>query len=661
MRDTPLVSRPKFTFITLLLLSTPALMGGEQSGALNALPHSITTLLNKAIVSVRADGMDSGSGFVVASEGLVVTASTLISQDQRPVQVRFANGLSFSADVVATDQGTESALLRIRVQEPRTFSFLPLGDSSAVKIGSLAVSAGNPLDSIHSDRQVAVSSGTITGTYDVCSADAASRYCGPALETDAAINAGSEGGALLNDAGQVIGMTCLAVNRTRMMGTAVPINRIESAYKKYLAANNPADKKIADAQQNKSQDAFDRATRALVKIYIPAAAETITGVVIDEVGHVLTSGSFVAGQRVDVTLAAGGRAYATVLRQSSSMDLSLLKLDAPQNAAWIPLMEKASIVAGIRIAIVNRCASCEWPSISTGIISAVGRLDGTAVQTDARMNASNAGGAVLNSRGELIGVVSHTKVICEYRAQNAGVSFFTPSSVILSWVEELYTAGSASGGADSSEPLVKLIDTCSKAFVFIGDGSGVVITEDGYVLTNCHVAGSRASWTVRLGTDEKMRVCDVVSKDLALDLCLLKIRGVENTPCIKIGSGEMLESGQRVLALGDPFKLGEKSGGPAASLGVISALHRHQGRNSDAIQTDCAINPGNSGGPLLNLSGELIGLNGQIISRYGKNNTGVAFAIPIDQIKAALPILKNSMRAERDHSLASNVSGITRW
>jgi S1-C subfamily serine protease len=192
---------------------------------------------------------------------------------------------------------------------------------------------------------------------------------------------------------------------------------------------------------------------------------------------------------------------------------------------------------------------------------------------------------------------------------------------------------------DADAPLVKLIETTSKAFVFIGDGSGVVISEDGYVLTNYHVAGSAESWTIRLGGEEQTRVCDVVGKDATCDLCLLKIRGIDHAPCMKLGSSATLESGQEVLALGDPFKLGEKRGGPAASIGIVSAVHRNQGKYTDAIQTDCAINPGNSGGPLINLSGELIGLTGQINSRYGKNNTGIAFAIPIDQIKLALPRL----------------------
>ena len=253
------------------------------------------------------------------------------------------------------------------------------------------------------------------------------------------------------------------------------------------------------------------------------------------------------------------------------------------------------------------------------------------MQTDARLNESDAGAAVLNRQGELIGVVSHLGTVKRYAGQNAGCSFYTPLSALRTWLDEAHAAP-----AETVEPLVKLVAESSGAFVFIGDGSGVLIREDGYALTNYHVAGSRSTWTVRLGNENRTRVCDVIAKDSTCDLCLLKIRDLAHAPCVKLGCSGDLSAAQSVLALGDPFKLGETRGGPAASFGIVSALHRNQGRYRDAIQTDCAINPGNSGGPLLNLDGELIGINGQIVSRYGKNNTGVAFAIPVDQIKSVL-------------------------
>ena len=179
-------------------------------------------------------------------------------------------------------------------------------------------------------------------------------------------------------------------------------------------------------------------------------------------------------------------------------------------------------------------------------------------------------------------------------------------------------------------------------------------------MTNYHVAGSQSTWTVRLGGEQQTRLCDVVSKDAARDLCLLKIRGIDHAVHIKLGISANLKAGEPVLALGDPFKLGDKNGDPAASVGIISALHRNQGRYVDAIQTDCAINPGNSGGPLINMAGELVGLNGQIISRYGKNNTGVAFAIPVDQIKAALPAITRATELRKAVAQAAAGSTATR-
>lgn len=593
---------------------------------LSDLNRSLLSSLSKTVVSVRTEGMESGSGVIVAPGGLVLTASTLLSKDKRAVQIRFADGQTFPAEVVATDRGTESALLQIKGAGSPAFSYLSLADSSTVTVGSRAISAGNPLDSIYADHQIALSSGTITGTYTLCSCDAASCYCGLALETDAAINAGSEGGALLNDAGQMIGMTCLAVDHTRMKATAIPINRIKSAYPTRLSDNAP---KSAGTRHDSVLGTTATAMSALVKI--PISGGAVNGIMIDAAGHVLTVGTFAEGQRLDVELAGGDSTHATVMRQSSALDMSLLQLDSRKAVNWIVLNDMTQVVSGIPITIVSRRGASV--SINQNIVSAIDRLDGTAAQTDARLNESDAGGAVLNRQGELIGIVSHINSVSKYGSQNAGVSFFTPVCAIQSWLGNAVRAESC-----SDDPLAKLVARTSDAFVFIGDGSGVLISEDGYALTNYHVAGSQDTWRVRLGGEEHTRLCDVVSRDSERDLCLVKIRGIEHAPYyLKLGNSAALENGQRVLALGDPFKLGEKSGGPAASLGIISAQHRHQGRYADAIQTDCSINPGNSGGPLLNLSGELIGITGQIISRYGKNNTGIAFAIPIDQIKLTLP------------------------
>ncbi len=536
----------------------------------------VITSVSSTIVSVQSQGMDSGSGVIISPDGLVLTASTLLSRDSATIKIQLSDGQTYSADVVATDSATESALLHVRLQAGSIIPFLTLANSSLMKVGSPVMTAGNPLDSISADHQVAFSVGSITAISDVRSGDVCSRYFGSALETDAAINAGSEGGALLNETGHMIGMTCLCVDRTRMRGCAVPSNRIKAAYEKYLT------------DQNYSTDA------AVCHCSTPTAATT--------------------------------------------RNVSVVSYSMPSGTT--------SIQAGTRLQIVTQSASAS-PCVCNCIASATCRCDGCVVQIDARLNESDEGAKVLNSLGEQVGSVTKMDLMRHLGAQNAGVSFFTP-------LEKL------PGTSETDAPLIDLIAKCSRAFVFIGNGSGVMISEDGMVLTNFHVAGSKSTWTVRLGGETQTRLCDMIEKDEQRDLCLLKIRDISHAPFIALGNSSTLKAGEQVLALGDPFSLGHKNGDPAASIGIISALHRNQGRYTDAVQTDCAINPGNSGGPLINMAGELVGLNGQIISRYGKNNTGIAFSIPVNQIKAALPVITRATELRKAVAQATAGSTATR-
>ncbi len=192
--------------------------------------------------------------------------------------------------------------------------------------------------------------------------------------------------------------------------------------------------------------------------------------------------------------------------------------------------------------------------------------------------------------------------------------------------------------------LTSVIEKTSNAFAFVGGGSAIVISPDGYILSNHHVAGDRKQWTVRVYGTGKFFVCDLVGTDPVGDLCLLKARGAENLPFVKFGDIAALKVGQQCLTIGDPFKLADPwDGPPSVSLGTISALHRFQQNYCDAIQTDAAINPGNSGGPLVTLDGELIGITGQIMSRFlAKANTGIGYSIPIDQIARFIPALKSA-------------------
>ena len=156
-----------------------------------------------------------------------------------------------------------------------------------------------------------------------------------------------------------------------------------------------------------------------------------------------------------------------------------------------------------------------------------------------------------------------------------------------------------------------------------GEGSGFVISPDGYILTNAHVVDDANEVTVRM-TDRREYRAKVVGMDRRTDVAVLKI-DAKSLPVVQVGDPRGLKAGEWVIAIGSPFGF-ENS----VTAGIVSATARSL---SDAytpfIQTDVAVNPGNSGGPLFNLRGEVVGINSQIYSRTG-GYQGVSFAIPID-------------------------------
>ncbi|MCE5182470.1 MAG: DegQ family serine endoprotease [Betaproteobacteria bacterium] len=155
-------------------------------------------------------------------------------------------------------------------------------------------------------------------------------------------------------------------------------------------------------------------------------------------------------------------------------------------------------------------------------------------------------------------------------------------------------------------------------------GSGFIISADGYILTNAHVVDGADEVTVRL-TDKREFRAKVIGKDRRTDVALIKI-GATGLPKVVIGRPDLLKVGEWVAAIGSPF--GFES---SVTAGIVSAKGRSlpQENYVPFIQTDAAINPGNSGGPLFNLKGEVVGINSQIYSRTG-GYMGLAFAIPID-------------------------------
>jgi len=169
-------------------------------------------------------------------------------------------------------------------------------------------------------------------------------------------------------------------------------------------------------------------------------------------------------------------------------------------------------------------------------------------------------------------------------------------------------------------------------------GSGFIISDDGYVVTNHHVIEDAETITITLN-DQREYTAEVVGSDASSDLALLKI-AASRLPVVELGDSSRLKVGEWVLAIGSPFGLQY-----SVAAGIVSYMGRSlptDGRNYVSyIQTDVAINPGHSGGPLLNLDGEVIGINAQIFTNSG-GSIGLSFAIPVD-------VAKNVLGQLRDH------------
>ena len=172
-----------------------------------------------------------------------------------------------------------------------------------------------------------------------------------------------------------------------------------------------------------------------------------------------------------------------------------------------------------------------------------------------------------------------------------------------------------------------------------GVGSGFILTSDGFIMTNAHVVDGADEVVVTL-VDKREFKARIVGADKRTDVAVVKIEAT-GLPAVKVGDINRLKVGEWVMAIGSPFGL-ENS----VTAGIVSARQRDTGDYLPLIQTDVAINPGNSGGPLINLRGEVVGINSQIYSRSG-GYMGISFAIPIDEAIRVSQQLRSSGRVTR--------------
>ncbi|MDF2114917.1 DegQ family serine endoprotease [Roseiarcaceae bacterium H3SJ34-1] len=187
-------------------------------------------------------------------------------------------------------------------------------------------------------------------------------------------------------------------------------------------------------------------------------------------------------------------------------------------------------------------------------------------------------------------------------------------------------------------------------------GSGVIVDSTGLVVTNNHVIDGMTEVKVAL-SDRREFEAEIILRDPRTDLAILRLKGGKDFPALEVGDSDALEVGDVVLAIGNPFGVGQ-----TVTQGIISALARTQVGISDYgffIQTDAAINPGNSGGALVDMNGRLVGLNSAIYSRSG-GSVGIGFAIPVNMVKVVVATAKGGGRQVRRPWLGATLQSVSR-
>jgi S1-C subfamily serine protease len=441
-----------------------------------------------------------GSAVLISADGLALTLADAMpgahpgedagKEQAQSVTVILGGGQSRAAEVVRRGRATTAVLLRIHDLPPALSHPLECADSAKLRVGDSAWTAGNSFGALEQDGMAAISRGLVSGIYDI-PADSPpvhgrggrilSDYRGPVLETDAAVNDGNQGGALLDGAGRLIGLVSLGTARERRLGTAVPIAAVIKDLGLELVLHAPA------AQSDDAASALARAAGAVARgvalVYferpggvgnpeafprpgrLPAEApvyerervqgwwdqyyhqqqmfytdQPVSALVIDaQAGLLLTSYSNLHGDAEQGrVLVPGGEAIPVrVVASHLPLDLALLRAERPLPFPEVVLASSPQLVIGAPLGVVARHRADAGYTLTSGVVSATARRrrQNTTVfaQTDAHANYGSLGGAVIDAGGQLVGMVVMLGPDDERLpwAINSGVAMFADSAAVL--------------------------------------------------------------------------------------------------------------------------------------------------------------------------------------------------------------------------------------
>lgn len=322
-----------------------------------------------------------------------------------------------------------------------------------------------------------------------------------------------------------------------------------------------------------------------------------------------------------------------------------MKLFNPSNSSSLPVVASSSSKSASPLTVARR-----WTLLSLALAGGIAGVFSLPLMFAAPSQAQHTQNAQYRSNGTA--PIIEDALWHENETRTAPVAIPSLAPLVKRTQNAVLTISTESGGKpvsiDPRDPrgeMLRRFGVPLETPKQMGQGTGFLINADGYALTNHHVVENANSIRVRVGNEAQEYTAEVIGDDPRTDVALIRIKDARRLfDYLPLGNSDQLEVGDFAVAIGNPFGLSQ-----SVSMGIISARSRRDvapsGRQGlyDFLQTDASINPGNSGGPLLNLNGEVIGIN----SAVNAAGQGIGFAIPVNLVKQLLPDLRNKGRVER--------------
>ncbi|WP_372367212.1 S1C family serine protease [Candidatus Uabimicrobium sp. HlEnr_7] len=450
--------------------------------AQNFTPQDIAVKVSPAVVGINCVLVDKsgeknrpkllyyyGTGVIISKEGLLLTNLTVVPKVPYSITLYFTDGRIVSASCVGIHPELETTILKAN---GNNFPHIPLADSTKTTIGDRVYTFGNPFHSIENDSEVAISKGTVSGVYRVTkNVESESKYTNTVIETNAALNPGSDGGPLVNHRGELLGILSLAMQEERRMGTAIPVhlmleklldlnsfvlqpyeNSMENDEKTIASKGTEysenvisleivrKDVKVKQARQNNQRMSAQRKASIMKR-----PKSWVTGTIIEEGQYVLTSAYQVTSQEGE-----GAIQKITIHTPKQKIDAELIAIHKPYDIALLKPQQPIKCAKYFSIGSTTNLNVGQWIGVcgklqasfditcDIGIVSTIKRnLNLIQVyQTQAFINYANSGGPVINTLGQLVGIAGHIYPQATW-GLNSGVSMFTGIETLLQILPDL--------------------------------------------------------------------------------------------------------------------------------------------------------------------------------------------------------------------------------